>query len=85
MIGDRFGGVVAEDYRVRVDREQSVGENEVDALGVSVTFPTGDFAVDGILTVRVLSQHAGVNHAAGSHICVAFIAQMRGRVKVAAE
>ena len=56
MVGDGFGGVVAEDYRVRVHREQSVSEHEVNALGVRATFPAGDFAVDGVFAVGVLRQ-----------------------------
>ena len=48
MVGDGFGGVVAEDYRVRVHREQSVSEHEVNALGVRATFPAGNFAVDSV-------------------------------------
>ena len=56
MVGDGFGGVVAEDYRVRVHREQAICEHEVDALGVRATFRAGDLAVDGVFAVGVLRQ-----------------------------
>ena len=85
MIGNRLGGVISEDHLVGGHVDEAVGEHEVDALGVRATFPTGDFAVDGVLAVGVLRQRAGIHHAAGGDQRVAFIAQMCGGVEVAAE